>query len=135
MERRMLQDAEREPRKRRAPGRQRGGFTLIELVAVMAVLALLASLAAPQVVKALNQSKEKACAANVKMIEDAANLYATNETSPTPLTANNIINTLTVAGYLTRGEFKCPVDGTSYVLAGDATSGYRVTCPIHGGSQ
>ncbi|ADI01052.1 MAG TPA: prepilin-type N-terminal cleavage/methylation domain-containing protein [Syntrophothermus lipocalidus] len=119
---------EKYQRKHRRVRAKANGFTLIELVAVVAVLALLASLAAPQVVKALNLSKEKACMANVKLIEDAANLYAANEPNPVTLTAENIITTLKSAGYLQRGEFKCPVDGESYTLSGDATNGYTVSC-------
>lgn len=122
-------NSDRIPRGLKLPAGTSRGFTMIELVAVMAILALLASLAAPQVVKALSLSKEKACMANVKMIEDAANLYAANGSSPTELTADNIISTLTSAGYLTRGEFKCPVDGDTYTLSGNAATGYGVSCP------
>ncbi|NSW81710.1 MAG: prepilin-type N-terminal cleavage/methylation domain-containing protein [Syntrophothermus sp.] len=129
MKREKTDAGEKYQRKHRRVRLKPNGFTLIELVAVVAVLALLASLAAPQVVKALNLSKEKACMANVKLIEDAANLYAANEPNPVTLTGDNIITTLQGAKYLQRGEFKCPVDGKSYTLSGDATNGYTVTCP------
>jgi|CZCA01.1.fsa_nt_gi type IV pilus assembly protein PilA len=54
------------------------GFTLIELILVMAILALLMALAVPRFTAALENSKIQAHNANVKMIEQAAELAYIN---------------------------------------------------------
>jgi len=113
---------------RNAWGRQQG-FTLVELLAVMAILAILAAFTVPKFTGVLASSKEKACMANAKLIQDAANLYAANEPNPIELTAENIMATLKGAGYLREGSFTCPVSNDKYQLSGDATAGYAVTCP------
>lgn len=101
----------------------------MELIAVIAILGILAALAVPRFVDVLASSKEKACTANVKLIQDAANLYATHELTPTQLEAGNIISTLKETGYLQDGKFFCPVNGASYILEGSVDTGYTVTCP------
>jgi prepilin-type N-terminal cleavage/methylation domain-containing protein len=117
------------------PLRGEEGFTLVELLAVMAILVLLAVLAVPRVAGVLAESKEKACVANRALFEDAANLYATAEDAPQQLTAQNVVATLTSAGYLKEGVFKCPVDGDTYEIAWDAAKGYLVTCGNGCGTQ
>lgn len=54
------------------------GFTLVELIIVMAILAVLAGLAVPKFGDVLSSSKIKAHNANVRMIQDAVDLYAAN---------------------------------------------------------
>ena len=53
------------------------GFTLVELIIVMAILALLAGLAAPKFVSVLSGSKTKVHNSNLHLIEQAAELYST----------------------------------------------------------
>lgn len=55
------------------------GFTLIELIAVMAILALLAALVVPRFAGILADSRDKADAANLEMLNNACDLYETNE--------------------------------------------------------
>ena len=107
---------------------QEQGFTLVELIVVMAILAVLAAFAVPKFTHVLASSREKACMANVKLIQGAANLYATTEPNATELTVTNLISTLSSKGYLQDARFKCPVDHKSYGLSGNST-GYTVTCP------
>jgi general secretion pathway protein G len=55
------------------------GFTLIELVVVMAVLALLAGLVVPRFANILADSGERVDQANIEMLNNACDLYETNE--------------------------------------------------------
>jgi len=55
------------------------GFTLVELIIVMAILAVLGGLAVPKFTGILSASKVKANTANVKLLQDAVDLYINNE--------------------------------------------------------
>jgi type IV pilus assembly protein PilA len=55
------------------------GFTLIELIVVMAILALLAALVVPRFANILADSEIKADTANIDMLNNACDLYETNE--------------------------------------------------------
>ena len=65
-------------------GRNQGKFTLIELLVVIAIIAILAALLLP----ALNQAREKArfisCAAKLKMLGTAMNMYCDDYKSHMP---------------------------------------------------
>ena len=52
------------------------GFTLVELLAVVALLAVLAAVATPVISSVSRKSKEKMYDAKIKMITEAAVLYA-----------------------------------------------------------
>jgi len=58
------------------------GFTLVELIVVMAILALLASLAVPKFGSVLSDSKTTAHEANLRLIEQAAELYWAKTSTP-----------------------------------------------------
>ncbi len=73
------------------------GFTLLELIVVMAILVVLAGLVVPRYNNVLSSSRIKTHNANVKMIEDALELYAVN--TNTPLESIDDIQVL-VDGYL-----------------------------------
>lgn len=64
----------------RKKGNQQG-FTLVELIIVMAILAVLAGIAVPKFGSVLNDSKKNADAANVKLLQDAVELYYNQEGS------------------------------------------------------
>ncbi|PKM78580.1 MAG: pilus assembly protein PilE [Firmicutes bacterium HGW-Firmicutes-15] len=66
------------------------GFTLLELIIVMAILTVLAAIAIPKYTGVLDDSKKKANIANIKMIEEAADLYMTNEVDNTALKTGDI---------------------------------------------
>lgn len=55
------------------------GFTLIELIVVMAILAILAGLVVPRFANILADSKDRAHEANKDMLNNACDLYETNE--------------------------------------------------------
>lgn len=94
------------------------GFTLVELIVVMAILALLAALAVPKFGNILSDSKTKAHNANVKMIQQAVDLYATN--TDTALTDIDNINTL-VPDYL-KAVPDNPTDGAAYTVTDGVVS-------------
>lgn len=77
------------------------GFTLVELIVVMAILALLAVLAVPKFGTVLSDSKAKAHNANLRLIEQAAELYYT-QTSTAQAQSTILDNThpLVDGGYL-----------------------------------
>ena len=51
------------------------GFTLIELVVVLAILGVLAALVVPSVVNRINEAKKNVDRANLKMIQQAIEMY------------------------------------------------------------
>lgn len=55
--------------------RQKGGFTLVEIMVVVAIIALLATLAIPNYVKAREQARRQTCINNLKKIDEAKHLW------------------------------------------------------------
>ncbi len=55
------------------------GFTLVELIVVMAILALLAALAVPKFADVLSNARGSADSTNVKLLQDAVDLYYAQE--------------------------------------------------------
>lgn len=51
------------------------GFTLVELIIVIAILGILAGLAVPKVGNIVGDAEKKANKANIRMIEEACDLY------------------------------------------------------------
>jgi prepilin-type N-terminal cleavage/methylation domain-containing protein len=74
------------------------GFTLVELIIVMAILAVLAGIAIPKYGSVLSSSKTKAHTANLKMLQDAVDLYISDAGVVT--TTVDSFNDLISGGYL-----------------------------------
>ena len=53
----------------------RGGFTILELLAVFAILAIIAALVVPKYSTVVAGSKIKACESNIVMLTKAAEMY------------------------------------------------------------
>ncbi len=55
--------------------KNKGGFTLVELLAVIVILAIIAAIAVPSVAHVINNTKKDAKVAEAIQIVDAAKLY------------------------------------------------------------
>jgi len=98
------------------------GFTLIELMIVIAIIAILAAILVPNFLKARAQGVATACAANLKNIATAVEMYSTDNSGTYP----GALTSLTTGGYL-QAVPVCPAGSTSYGYA-SALTGYTVYC-------
>ena len=94
----------------RAPctGRSRG-FTLVEIMTVVAAIAILAALAIPSLLKARNEAQAKACIANLRAIDAAKQIWA----SETKAAATVAPTAAALLPYFQRKVMPvCPAGGT-----------------------
>ena len=102
----------------------RKGFTLVELLVVLVIVGLLIAVIIPNTLRAIYQARSKNCAANIRSIDAACQMYySENGTWPTALTQ--------LQPYFpdddgdSQGDLPtCPF-GVAYSLTGDSTNGYR----------
>ena len=59
--------------------KQKGGFTLVEIMIVVAIIGLLAAIAVPNFVNARNNSRTSVCVNNLRQIDSAKEQYALEE--------------------------------------------------------
>ena len=87
------------------------GFTLVELLTVIVVLGIIAAIVVPNVVDTIQNSRVKSCEEQVRMIENAAKRWGTENTlnidkdTLEPIT----VEKLQEQGYLPKGEIINPV--------------------------
>ncbi|QAY68420.1 prepilin-type N-terminal cleavage/methylation domain-containing protein [Paenibacillus protaetiae] len=74
------------------------GLTLIELLGVLVIVGIIAAIAVPAISGTISKSKEKADAASISMIEEAALRYVIDTDASTTTTVD--IDTLVKQGYL-----------------------------------
>ena len=99
--------------------KNRGGFTLVEIMIVVAIIALLAAIAVPNFLRARKRSQATRILEDLRMVDSAIDQYAieTNKTSGVAVTWTDI------KGYLKTGS-------TLYNSSGTDMLGN----PINGGS-
>lgn len=104
------------------------GFTLIEIAVVVLVIGILMAIAFPNYLAARENSRRQTCVANLKRIEEAKDLWATDQRKAA--TARPTQEDL--LGDATNGYMKvwpeCPQNGT-YTI-GDMMT--RPTCSVSG---
>ncbi|WP_052045080.1 type II secretion system protein [Caloranaerobacter azorensis] len=69
--------------------RNKKGFTLIELIVVVAVLGILALIAIPKMVGIQDEAKEAVDESNMKLLQNAAELYAAQHNGNYPTKASD----------------------------------------------
>jgi len=103
------------------------GFSLLELLAVLAILAFISSLIVPRLNNSISTAREKACFHNRAQINEAVEIYAT-ENSSFPST----IADLDTPDRFPDGVPVCPVSGVPYTL--NSTT-HRVQGHLGGGKS
>ena len=79
--------------------RNRGGFTLVEIMIVVAIIALLAAIAVPNFLRARKRSQATRILEDLRMIDSAIDQYAIE----TNKTTGNAVNWSDVQSYLKQG--------------------------------
>ncbi len=107
-------------------GKNRKGFTLVEIMIVVLIIGILMAIAVPNFIKARSNSQTSTCLANLRQIEGAKELWAMENkksSTDTPTSAN----LSGAAGYI-KTYPTCPVAGT-YTIGNIGT---RPVCSISG---
>ena len=104
----------------------RHAFTLLEIIIVVMIIGLLASLAIPSVRKASDHAKDKSCVGNLRVIQGAVTMYATeyNKGSTDTITEGEWASILS---FLDDSTPTCPDGDDSY--AKPETYGTKPVCP------
>ncbi len=98
------------------------GFTLIEIMIVVTLIGLLLGIAAPNYVKARENTRAACCLANLKMIEAAKEQWALENRAPSSATPTE--TDLYGSGAYLQNTPSCPSGGT-YTIGALST---RPTC-------
>ncbi|MCZ6697158.1 MAG: type II secretion system protein GspG [Acidobacteria bacterium] len=79
--------------------RRQSGFTLIELLIVVTIIGIIAAIAIPQLQNALDRTKQKSTMADMRVIGQSLEMYATDHNVyPRGL---NDVGASTISGYIT----------------------------------
>lgn len=86
------------------------GFTLVELMVVVAILGILVAIAIPVYQNVTRNAQEKACAANIRTINGAIEMYKADNTGTAPTLVSQL-----VTDYL-QEEPQCPITDAGYII-------------------
>jgi prepilin-type N-terminal cleavage/methylation domain-containing protein len=88
--------------------KNRGGFTLVEIMIVVAIIALLAAIAVPNFLRARKRSQATRCLEDLRVIDSACDQYAIENNK----TTGNSVNWSDVQSYLKTGSVLYNSNGT-----------------------
>ena len=100
--------------------KNRGGFTLVEIMIVVAIIALLAAIAVPNFLRARKRSQATRILEDLRMIDSAIDQYAIE----TNKTTGQTCNWTDIQAYLKKGSVIYNSGGTD--LLGNTFTGYSV---------
>ena len=104
--------------------KNRGGFTLVEIMIVVAIIALLAAIAVPNFLRARKRSQATRILEDLRMVDSAIDQYAieTNKTSNDPANWTDISNYLKAGSTLQQNGGKDmlgnQINGGSFTVDG-----------------
>ena len=100
--------------------KNRGGFTLVEIMIVVAIIALLAAIAVPNFLRARKRSQATRILEDLRIIDSAIDQYAIE----TNKSGGATVNWTDIQSYLKKGSVIYNSDGTD--LLTNAYAGYSV---------
>lgn len=91
-------------------GRDKRGFTLVELMAVLAVLAIISAIAVPKFTNTIETAKKKADDATLAVLNRILDQYILDHDGQTPDDTDDLLD------YIDSGTWPVPQQGGKFVL-------------------
>ena len=108
--------------------RHHSGFTLVEIMIVVAIIGILSAIAIPNFIKNRNESQQKACIANMRLIVTSAENWRTE--NKMDLIGDDWKEKLIGSANYIKVEPKCPSGGTYTVEVSGETEEVLVACSL-----